>query len=85
MENNFCLFIKADKYRQIEKLKKAQMVKDKATEIIEEYKDQMDPVIYEGAKKEIKKAKIDDGEDEENSKSKAQDSKEQNTENTDKN
>ena len=76
--------IKADKYRQIEKLKKAQMVKDKATEIIEEYKDQMDPVIYEGAKKEIKKAKIDDGEDEENSKSKAQDSKEQNTENTDK-
>ena len=77
--------IKADKYRQIEKLKKAQMVKDKATEIIEEYKDQMDPVIYEGAKKEIKKAKIDDGEDEENSKSKAQDSKEQNTENTDKN
>ena len=45
----------------------------------------MDPVIYEGAKKEIKKAKIDDGEDEENSKSKAQDSKEQNTENTDKN
>ncbi len=71
--------IKADKYRQIEKLKKAQMVKDKATEIIEEYKDQMDPVIYEGAKKEIKKAKIDDGEDEENSKSKAQDSKEQNT------
>lgn len=77
--------IKADKYRQIERLKKAQMVKDKATEIIEEYKDQMDPVIYEGAKKEIKKAKIDDGEDEENSKSKAQDSKEQNTENTDKN
>lgn len=77
--------IKADKYRQIEKLKKAQMVKDKATEIIEEYKDQMDPVIYEGAKKEIKKAKIDDGKDEENSKSKAQDSKEQNTENTDKN
>lgn len=77
--------IKADKYRQIEKLKKAQMVKDKATEIIEEYKDQMDPVIYEGAKKEIKKAKIDDGENEENSKSKAQDSKEQNTENTDKN
>ena len=77
--------IKADKYRQIEKLKKAQMIKDKATEIIEEYKDQMDPVIYEGAKKEIKKAKIDDGEDEENSKSKAQDSKEQNTENTDKN
>ena len=71
--------IKADKYRQIEKLKKAQMVKDKATEIIEEYKDQMDPIIYEGAKKEIQKAKIDG---EENG---AQEVKEQQSENTDKN
>ena len=71
--------IKADKYRQIEKLKKAQMVKDKATEIIEDYKDQMDPIIYEGAKKEIQKAKID-GED-----NGAQEVKEQQSENTDKN
>ena len=71
--------IKADKYRQIEKLKKAQMVKDKATEIIEDYKDQMDPIIYEGAKKEIQKAKIDG---EENG---AQEVKEQQSENTDKN
>ena len=71
--------IKADKYRQIEKLKKAQMVKDKATEIIEDYKDQMDPIIYEGAKKEKQKAKIDG---EENG---AQEVKEQQSENTDKN
>ena len=71
--------IKADKYRQIEKLKKAQMVKDKATEIIEDYKDQMDPIIYEGAKKEIQRAKIDG---EENG---AQEVKEQQSENTDKN
>ena len=71
--------IKADKYRQIEKLKKAQMVKDKATEIIEDYKDQMDPIMYEGEKKEIQKAKIDG---EENG---AQEVKEQQSENTDKN
>ena len=58
--------IKADKYRQIEKLKKAQMVKDKATEIIEDYKDQMDPVIYEGAKKEIQKAKLEEEKEIEN-------------------
>lgn len=57
--------IKADKYRQIDKLKKAQMVKEKANEIIDDYKDQMDPIIYEGAKKEIEKAKLDGKEQEE--------------------
>ncbi len=60
--------IKADRYRQIDKLKKAQMVKDKATDIIEEYKDQMDPVIYEGAKNEIAKAKLEDEEEPEEEK-----------------
>ena len=56
--------IKADKYRQIDKLKKAQMVKEKANEIIDDYKDQMDPIIYEGAKKEIEKAKLYEEEEE---------------------
>lgn len=69
--------VKADKYRQIERLKKAQMVKDKATEIIEDYKDQMDPIIYEGAKREIQKAKLDGEEEAEVKKDKK--------ENTDKN
>lgn len=55
--------VRADRYRQIDKLKKAQMVKDRATDIIEEYKDQMDPVIYEGAKKEIENAKIEEPEE----------------------
>lgn len=68
--------VKADKYRRIEKLKKAQMVKEKATEIIEDYKDQMDPIIYEGAKKEIQKAKLDGEEAEVN---------DEKTKNTDKN
>ena len=54
--------LKADKYRQIEMLKRKQAVKDKANEIIEEYKEEMDPVIYEGAKKEIEKAEIEDKE-----------------------
>lgn len=55
--------LKADKYRQIDKLKKAQLVKDRANEIIDEYQDQMDPVIYEGAKAEIEKAEIKDDSD----------------------
>ena len=50
--------LKADKYKQIERLKRERAVKDKANEIIEEYKEQMDPVIYEGAKKEIEKTQL---------------------------
>ncbi|MCI8965094.1 MAG: hypothetical protein HFJ43_01865 [Clostridia bacterium] len=52
--------IKADKYRQIDKLRKSQLIKEKANDIIDEYKEQMDPVIYEGARKEIEKAEIED-------------------------
>jgi len=52
--------LKADKYRQIDKLRKAQLVKERANEIIDEYRDQMDPAIYEGAKTEIAKAEVKD-------------------------
>lgn len=55
--------VKADKYRQIDKLRKAQLVKERANDIVDEYKDQMDPIIYEGAKKEIEKAEIKDIDD----------------------
>ncbi len=55
--------VKADKYRQIDKLRKAQLVKERANDIVDEYKDQMDPIIYEGAKKEIEKAEIKDTDD----------------------
>lgn len=50
--------VRADKYKQIEQMKKEQKIKEKANELIEQYKDQMDEVIYNGAKEEIKKAKI---------------------------
>lgn len=50
--------VKADKYRQIEQLKREQKIKEKANELIDQYKDQMDEVIYNGAKQEVKKAKI---------------------------
>lgn len=50
--------IRADKYKQLEELKKEQQIKDKANELVDQYKGQMDDVTYEGAKKEIKKAKI---------------------------
>ena len=35
-----------------------QRIKEKATELVDEYKDQMDEVTYKGAKEEIKNAKI---------------------------
>lgn len=50
--------VRADKYKQLEELKKEQQIKDKANELVDQYKGQMDKVTYEGAKKEIKKAKI---------------------------
>lgn len=49
--------VRADKYKQIEEMKKEQRIKEKATELIEQYKDQMDEVTYEGAKEEVKKSK----------------------------
>ena len=50
--------VRADKYKQIEELKKEQKIKERANELIDQYKDQMDEVTYKGAKAEIKKAKI---------------------------
>lgn len=51
--------VRADKYKQLEELKRAQAVKDRAGDLIDQYKDQMDEVTYKGAKEEIKKAKIE--------------------------
>lgn len=51
--------VRADKYKQLEELKKAQAIKEKATDLIEQYKDQMDEATYNGAKEEIKRAKIE--------------------------
>ena len=48
--------VRADKYKQ---LKRAQAIKDRAGELLDQYKDQMDEVTYNGAKEEIKKAKIE--------------------------
>lgn len=50
--------VRADKYKQIEQLKREQRIKEKATELVEEYKEQMDEATYKGAKEEIKNAKI---------------------------
>ncbi|MCI8546102.1 MAG: hypothetical protein HFJ44_02600 [Clostridia bacterium] len=50
--------IRADKYKQIEEMKREQRIKEKATELIDQYKDQMDEATYEGAKEEVKKAKV---------------------------
>ena len=55
--------VKADKYRYIDAIKKQQKVKEKALEMIEDYKDQMDEVIYEGAKREIEKADLSETEE----------------------
>ncbi|MBR3132984.1 MAG: hypothetical protein IKG42_02755 [Clostridia bacterium] len=55
--------VKADKYRYIDAIKKQQKVKEKALEMIEDYKDQMDEVIYEGAKREIEKADLSEKEE----------------------
>ena len=51
--------VRADKYKQIEQLKREHRIKEKATELVDEYKDQMDEVTYQGAKEEIKNAKIE--------------------------
>lgn len=50
--------IKADKKRQMDAIKKEQKIREKANELIEEYKDQMDEQIYNEAKKEIEKADL---------------------------
>ena len=50
--------VRADKYKQLEALKREQRIKEKATDLVEQYKDQMDEVTYKGAKEEIKRAKI---------------------------
>ena len=50
--------IRADKYKQIEEMKREQRIKEKATELMDQYKDQMDEATYEGAKEEGKKAKV---------------------------
>ena len=50
--------VRADKYKQIEQLKREQRIKEKATELVEEYKEQMDEATYKGAKEEMKNAKI---------------------------
>ncbi len=50
--------VRADKYKQIEELKKEQRIKEKATELVDQYKDQLDEATYKGAKEEIKKAKV---------------------------
>ena len=51
--------VRADKYRQIEKLKREQKIKEKANNLVEQYRDQMNEATYEGAREEIKKAKIE--------------------------
>ena len=51
--------IRADKYKQIAALKREQKIKEKATELVEQYKDQLDEDTYEGAKEEIKRAEIE--------------------------
>ena len=50
--------VKADKYKQIEAMKEEQKVKERANELIDQYKDQLDEVTYNGAKEEVKKAKV---------------------------
>lgn len=50
--------IRADKYKQIAALKREQKIKEKATELVEQYKDQLDEDTYEGAKEEIRNAEI---------------------------
>ena len=50
--------VRADKYKQIEDMKKEQKIKERANDLIDQYKDQLDTVTYEGAKQEVKKAVI---------------------------
>ncbi len=50
--------VRADKYKQIEEMKREQRIKEKATELIDQYKEQMDEVTYKGAKEEVKKARV---------------------------
>ena len=50
---------------EIDKLKKAQLVKERANEIIDDYQDQMDPAIYDGAKREIENADLENANKEE--------------------
>ncbi len=50
--------VRADKYKQIEDMKKEQKIKERANDLIDQYKDQLDNVTYEGAKEEVRKAKI---------------------------
>ncbi len=50
--------VRADKYKQIEEMKEEQKVKERANELIDQYKDQLDEVTYNGAKEEVKKAKV---------------------------
>lgn len=50
--------VRADKYKQIEEMKQEQKVKERANELIDQYKDQLDEVTYNGAKEEVKKAKV---------------------------
>ncbi len=50
--------VRADKYKQLEELKREQRIREKATDLVEQYKEQMDDATYEGAKEEIKRAKI---------------------------
>ena len=50
--------LKADKYKYLDSVRKQQKIKEKATELIDEYKDQMEDVIYEGAKREIENADL---------------------------
>ncbi len=50
--------VRADKYKQIEEMKKEQKIKERANDLIDQYKDQLDNVTYEGAKQEVKKATI---------------------------
>ena len=50
--------VKADKYKQIEAMKEEQKAKERANELIDQYKDQLDEVTYNGAKEEVKKAKV---------------------------
>lgn len=50
--------VRADKYKQLEELKREQRIKEKASELVEQYKDQMDEATYNGAKEEIKRARV---------------------------
>ena len=50
--------VRADKYKQIEQMKKEQQIRERANDLIDQYKDQLDEVTYQGAKEEVKKADL---------------------------